>query len=66
MSDRREFLVRSAQLGALATVGNYAFLDNLPPLSAQEVRWVKRRDLPGLPFCEADVPVLVRLAEEDA
>jgi 8-oxo-dGTP diphosphatase len=34
-------------------------------LSAQEVRWVARRDLPALPFCEADVPVLSLLAEED-
>lgn len=35
------------------------------PLSAQEVRWVARRDLPALPFCEADVPVLSLLAEEE-
>ena len=34
-------------------------------LSAQEIRWVSRRDLPGLPFCEADVPVLSLLAEEE-
>ncbi|GAC1543440.1 MAG: (deoxy)nucleoside triphosphate pyrophosphohydrolase [Myxococcales bacterium] len=34
------------------------------PLQAQAVRWVARRDLPGLPFCEADIPVLTRLAEE--
>ena len=34
-------------------------------LSAQEVRWVARRDLPALPFCEADVPVLSLLAEEE-
>lgn len=36
------------------------------PLACEEVRWVSRRDLPGLPFCEADVPILTRLAEEDA
>jgi len=36
------------------------------PLACEEVRWVSRRDLPGLPFCEADVPVLIQLAEEDA
>src|SRR6184192_4423247 len=34
------------------------------PLACEQVRWVARRDLPGLPFCEADVPVLTRLAEE--
>jgi mutator protein MutT len=34
------------------------------PLTAQELRWVPRRTLPGLPFCEADVPVLTQLAEE--
>ncbi|HET7788096.1 MAG TPA: (deoxy)nucleoside triphosphate pyrophosphohydrolase [Myxococcales bacterium] len=35
------------------------------PLACEQVRWVLRRDLPGLPFCEADVPILTRLAEED-
>lgn len=35
------------------------------PLACEEVRWVSRRDLPGLTFCEADIPVLTRLAEED-
>jgi mutator protein MutT len=35
------------------------------PLACEEVRWVSRRDLPGLPFCEADVPILTRLAEEE-
>ena len=34
-------------------------------IACEEVRWVHRRDLPGLPFCEADVPILTRLAEED-
>jgi 8-oxo-dGTP diphosphatase len=33
-------------------------------LTAQELRWVRRRELPGLEFCEADVPVLTQLAEE--
>jgi 8-oxo-dGTP diphosphatase len=33
-------------------------------LTAQELRWVPRRELPGLEFCEADVPVLTQLAEE--
>jgi 8-oxo-dGTP diphosphatase len=36
------------------------------PIACEEVRWVSRRDLPGLPFCEADIPILTRLAEEDA
>ena len=35
-------------------------------LQCEEVRWISRRELPGLPFCEADVPILVRLAEEEA
>ena len=34
------------------------------PLTAEELRWVPLRELPALPFCEADVPVLTRLAEE--
>jgi 8-oxo-dGTP diphosphatase len=34
------------------------------PLIAEELRWVPLRELPALPFCEADVPVLTRLAEE--
>src|SRR4029077_16736822 len=28
------------------------------PLACEQVRWVARRDFPGLPFCEADIPVL--------
>jgi 8-oxo-dGTP diphosphatase len=35
-------------------------------LACEAVRWVERRELPGLPFCEADVPILVRLAEEES
>jgi 8-oxo-dGTP diphosphatase len=34
------------------------------PLTAEELRWVPRRALPGLPFCEADVPLLTQVAEE--
>ena len=59
MSNRREFLARSAQLGALATVGNFAFLDNLPPLSAQQVQ----RTLAPV---SDDVEPLVRLIENTA
>jgi 8-oxo-dGTP diphosphatase len=35
------------------------------PLACEQIKWVSRRDLPGLPFCEADVPLLTRLAEEE-
>jgi 8-oxo-dGTP diphosphatase len=35
-------------------------------IACEQIRWVSRRDLPGLPFCEADVPILVQLAEEEA
>jgi hypothetical protein len=59
MSTRREFLAHSAQLGALATVGNFAFLQNLPPLSAQQVQ----RTLAPV---QGDVEPLVRLIEDTA
>ncbi len=36
------------------------------PLACEAVRWVLRRDLPGLDFCEADVPILIQLAEDDS
>ena len=36
--NRRKFLTRAAQVGAVAAVGDFAFLKNLPPLSAQDVR----------------------------
>ncbi len=32
------------------------------PLQAAELRWVPLAELPALPFCEADVPLLRRLA----
>jgi hypothetical protein len=59
MSTRREFLTRSAQLGALATAGDFAFLQNLPPLSAQQVQ----RTLAPV---QNDVEPLVRLIEDTA
>ena len=40
--------------------------DEPQPLQAEAVRWVLRRELLGLPFCEADIPVLTLLAEEGA
>jgi hypothetical protein len=57
MSNRREFLARSTQLGALATIGDFAFLGNLPHLTAQEVQR-------ALAPVEADVEPLVRLIED--
>lgn len=57
MTSRRDFLARSAQVGALAAAGDFAFLENLPPLSAQEVQ----RSLAPVP---GDVEGLVRLIEE--
>src|SRR5262245_35016489 len=36
--NRRKFLTRAAQVGAVAAVGDFAFLNTLPPLSAQQVR----------------------------
>ncbi len=59
MSTRREFLTRSAQLGALATAGDFAFLQNLPPLSAQQVQ---RTLAPVQP----EIEPLVRLIEDTA
>src|SRR6267378_911968 len=59
MSTRRDFLAHSAQLGALATVGKFAFLDNLPSLTSQEVR----RTLAPV---QADLEPLVRLIEDTA
>ncbi len=57
MSTRREFLVRSAQVSAVAAAGDFAFLQNLPPLSAQDVQ----RSLAPV---QGDVEPMVRLIEE--
>jgi hypothetical protein len=57
MSTRREFLVRSAQVGAVAAVGDFAFMQNLPSLSAQEVQ----RSLAPV---QGDIEPLVRLIED--
>src|SRR5262245_14826607 len=59
MSTRREFLTRTAQVGAIAAAGDFAFLQNLPPLSAQEVQ----RSLAPV---AGDVDALVRLIEDTA
>jgi hypothetical protein len=57
--DRREFLSRSVQVGALAGLGNLAFLDGLPPLSAAQVE-VR----PTMVQFSDDIEPLVRLIEE--
>ena len=57
MATRREFLTRSAQFGTIAAAGDFAFLQNLPSLSAQEVQ----RSLAPV---QDDVEALVRLIEE--
>jgi hypothetical protein len=57
MSTRRDFLKHSAQFGAIAAAGDFAFLTNLPPLSAQQVQ----RTLAPV---QGDVEGLVRLIEE--
>ncbi len=56
MTTRRTFLTRSAQLGAIAA-GDFAFLENLPHLSAQDVA----RTLAPV---QSDVEALVRLIED--
>ena len=58
MTTRREFLTRSALVGAVAA-GDFAFLQNLPPLSAQQVQ----RSLAPV---AGDVEALVRLIEDTA
>ena len=34
------------------------------PLAAADLRWLPRAELTRLPFCEADVPLLAKLAAE--
>ncbi|MEI7688347.1 MAG: hypothetical protein WCL32_25350, partial [Planctomycetota bacterium] len=59
MATRRDFLARSVQLGTLATAGEFAFLQQLPALSAQQVQ----RSLAPV---AGDVEGLVRLIEDTA
>jgi hypothetical protein len=56
---RRDFLKRSAQLGAAAGAANLTFLNGLPPLSAQDVQ-VPRQ----MVQLNADIEPLVRVIEE--
>src|SRR5204863_4124332 len=54
--DRRQFVTRSAQVGLLASVGDFAFLRNLPSADAQQPANVVR--------FHADIEPLARLLEE--
>src|SRR5438552_12068544 len=56
---RRDFLARSAALGAAANLGDFGFLRNLPPLSAAEVQVQ-----PAVVQLNADIEPLVRVIEE--
>src|SRR5262249_44007539 len=57
--NRREFVKGAATAGALAGLGNLAFLRGLPPLAADEVRVP-----PNMVRFGADIEPLVRLIEE--
>jgi hypothetical protein len=57
--DRRQFLSRSAQLGAVAGLGNLEFLNKLPPLTAAQVQ-VR----PETVRVSDDMEPLVRLIED--
>ncbi len=54
---RRGFLNRSVQAGALAGLGSFAFLDQMPHVSAADVA------APVVPLC-SDIEPLVRLVED--
>ncbi len=54
---RRDFVRRSAQLGTLAGLGNFSFLQGLPPLSADDVK-------PARVPLSPDIEPLVRLIED--
>ena len=56
---RREFVTNTAALGAVAAVGDFAFLNGLPKLSAQDVQ--PRRAMAQL---AADIEPLVRFIED--
>ncbi|MCI0680489.1 MAG: hypothetical protein L0Y71_00170 [Gemmataceae bacterium] len=58
-ANRRVFLQRAAQTGLLAAAGEYAFLNRLPALSAQEVRAAR-----NMARVAGDIEPLVRLIED--
>jgi len=57
--NRRDFVSTSAKAGMLAGLGNFTFLNGLPPVSADEVR--PQRDMVRL---SPDIEPLVRLIED--
>jgi hypothetical protein len=57
--DRREFLGTTAQMGALAGLGDFAFMNKLPPLTLAQVR-------PATVQLSAEIEPLVRLIEDTA
>jgi hypothetical protein len=57
--DRRQFLTRSAQVGAVAGLGDFTFLNRLPPLSAAQAQ--VRAPMVQL---SSDIEPLVRLIED--
>jgi hypothetical protein len=57
--DRRQFLSRSSQAGALASLGDFNFLSNLPPLSAAQAQ-VR----PNTVQLSPEIEPLVRLIED--
>jgi hypothetical protein len=56
---RRDFVVKSAQVGALAGLGDFAFLRGLQPVSAEEARLG-----PALVQLNPDIEPLVRFIED--
>src|SRR5262245_13370904 len=56
---RRQFLTRTAKVGALAGLGNFVFLNNLPPVSAAEVQ-----PGPNVVRFSPDIEPLVRVIED--
>src|SRR5262245_58976489 len=56
---RRDFVAGTARAGALAAVGDLAFLHNLAPVSADEARLT-----PGKVHLSPDIEPLVRLIED--
>jgi hypothetical protein len=58
---RRQFMTKSAQLGAVAGLGDFSFMSSLPPLSATETQVQ-----PPMVQLSADVEPIVRLIEDTA
>ena len=56
---RRQFLKVAGMSGAALSVGNFGFLEKVPPVSAQEARVT-----PALVKLDAGIEPLVRLIED--